>query len=314
MNIWPYQIAQLPRKVFRDMTHTASDNEAHAPCSRRKKWVILVLVLVGVIQNVLVPMSLPFDGTNQWLALAWSGVMTSQPPLLATWAAMWAGPLFSRLPRAAFLVCLLSLSITLGVSRNNSGPLNPHDLTARTLGLLGQFSVLFLVSWSIRRRYNWRVSDALSSSPQISEDHLQFSLFNLLGWMSLVSAVLATVLWLFKDYSVPPGHDSLFAWETLSMCLVNGTISGVLSIPVVLNVALVLRDQPSARTVCWAGAGFVAQIILVIGFAMFMGVANNQTVLGIVLMLLSFHVASVAVLWAIRLLGYRMSCSPKQDF
>lgn len=292
------------------MTPTASDNDAHVPCSRRENMGILILVIVGVIQNVLLPMSLPFDGTTQWLNLAWAGVMHSQPALLATWAAMWTGPFFSRLPRAAFLVCLLSLPITLGASRTDLGRLNPHLLTAMAIVLLGQFSVVFLALRAIRRRYNWRVSDALPSSPPISKDHLQFSLLNLLGWMSMVSALLATVLWLFKDYSVPPGHVSLFARATLIMCFVGGTTTGVLSIPIVLTVALLLRDQLSARTVCWAGAGFVAQIILASGFAMF----SHQQVLEIVLMLISFHFASVAVLWAIRLMGYRMSCSPKQDF
>ncbi len=284
------------------MTRDTSDNMARLPRPRLVACVLFGLIIASIVHNVMLStMRLPVNTVPHWSHLIWIGVMYSQPTLLAVWAAFGAEPLLVRLPRATALVCLVSLTLTVGVRLNQSGRLGLDDLATMAFPLC-QFIVLFFTLGLIRRRCDWH----LSVTPSRVADRYQYSLLNLLVWTSFAAVLMAVVGWLFLNSTLAPGRDPFVSWNVIGMALIIGTTVGVFSTAIVFNVAIVLRDRPELKTVCWAFAFVVAQLLVIAAIVIVTGNPVRESMLQHGLVLLSFHIASLVVLGVIRVLGFRL--------
>jgi hypothetical protein len=113
-----------------------------------RPWQVRVL-LVLLVSNFLFCdgalnyLSMPAGNSQsgRQVFLVWMGILVAQPALLAIWAVFGSESLFVRLPRAVFLVSLVSLAVTPGTWLNLAGRLD-EDSLGLILSPFCQFTLL----------------------------------------------------------------------------------------------------------------------------------------------------------------------------
>ena len=222
-----------------------------------------------------------------WMAFAWMGVFYSQSSLLATWAAFSEGPLLRRLPRAVFLVGALAIAATSGTQRNQSGMLDPSDLGAM-FGPIVQFAVVFITLLAIRKRSRWSVSMAPPKDTDVTPRQLQFSMFDVLEWVSITSVLLSSVLLLVRKSTIslgPPFSEGVVGSSFL------GALVGFVSLPIACSVvAMMLGASNRSRIAFWS-------LLLAGGVLGLLAILGGLTSFGIILssFYLSFFGSSLGV-------------------
>ena len=263
--------------------------------------VLISLIAANILHNTLLsPNGLPAADVQQWRAAIWVGVFWSQPALLAIWAAFGPETALVQLPKATFLVCLLSLCGIIGGMFNRSHISMLYIAISVVLPLC-QFTVLLFAFGIIGRRFAWHVSALKSRQPAPN----QFSVLTLLMWMVSAAVLFSVFGWIVRN-SIEMDVTSIKYWKQLTQVLIKGLVIGALSIPSVFNVALVLRGRFSIRDLFWFSVVVVGQIAASYSLAISVGFPIYETLIQMALILLAFNFTLFATLWIVRLLGFRL--------
>jgi hypothetical protein len=261
---------------------------------------------------MLSPNGLPAADIQLWRVAIWVGVFCSQPALLAIWAAFGPETALVQLPKATFLVCLLSLCGIIGGMFNRSW-FSMFDIVIEGLLPLCQYAVLLFAFGIIGRRFGWHVSVLKSRQPAPD----QFSVLTLLMWMASAAVLFSVFGWIVRN-SVEMDVASIKYWKQFTQVLVTGLVIGAFSISSVFNVALVLRDRFAIRDLIWFSVAVVGQIAALYSLASSVRVPIYETLTQTGLFLLAFNCTLFATLWIVRLLGFRLlqrsdSLTPRQQ-
>ena len=284
----------------------------HPPHDRRvlARWQVCVVLclLVGMHAFFDVALSsLGMPGTDSFFSFhshyVWLGVVTAQPALLALWAAFGAERVFVRVPRAILLAALIGLSSVWTSRINQAGRLGAHDF-AGFVQPLCHFTMMLIPLATIRRYRRWIITRPCAETVGRCAADFQFSLARLLLWITASAVVLAMGTWLFRSGSNE--HFGNLRLEQLGASLVGSVVVAALSLPIVFNLGAALAEKRNAVFVVWAIVSATGVTCVGCLLLLALGGATLTDMAPLLVLLATFHVASVVSFLVIRGLGYRL--------
>jgi len=297
--------------LFRNANTIETSNPDEAPrgegawARRIVAWVVLGLLVVAhaAFNALLCPVGRPLPDRSYLFGVGCIGATLAQPSLLAVWAVLGHRRLSFGLPFGMLLVVLMSYAaVVRGVTEDGS----PEESTTTVFMFAMLFLVMQAVMWIPRAWFGWRVVAAWRDPMPPGPGDTQFSLKELLAWITVAAMLFALGSYVLQRRAWP--SESVNSVREVSLLAASALTMAVLSLPAIGCVWITLAGPGPARACVWAIAVAPLAVIAAIAlFGQFLGVPGLVE-LGLALgaCLVGLCASAVATAIPVRLCGFRL--------
>ena len=229
-----------------------------------------------------------------------AGVVIAGPGLLALWVGFGSEPIFMRLPRGLFLLCLVALTLLFGEWLTATQSLDADELVV-PIFLFFYFGFMLAAFLIIRRLRKWRIINMTSQSASPEASVARYSLSRLFLWQTCTAVVLFAGAPFFRDSEIE------ITFAEVAGILKFAAIYGLLSLSVFFTLRITLSTEKILLSSIFAIVSVVITFLgMLYAIHLEQGTLASDDIWPILSLFISFHAAILGSLLFVRTIGYRL--------
>lgn len=272
--------------------------------------VMTGLCSLAVACNLVGPSIFWGAGYMDWLqycAFVTTGALVAEVCLLAIWCGLSQQAIKFRLPVTVALLLVVACSFCIGLQLPDLGRANqgmPLEAALMISGAgFGLFVVMQVPLWIIRRTTGCRIATPETATLGGSLQGRQFSVGYLMLWTAMIGVLLVLV-----RNSLPEAREGIPPRDLVSIVMFLLIYVGLSSLLCMPCIWITLAERPQIRSALTLAGAIVAGpfVILVCTNMIFPGQQIAEVVPSVLCYELGLAGTTLAMLFVLRLLGYRM--------